>query len=83
MNGIRQFELLEDLRPSSGARAILLIWNGQEYIRSHDQIVVFDFVGKHGDRGERGYAHFSSDSNRWELIGGLYEPYSSWMPTGA
>ncbi|MBS0261260.1 MAG: hypothetical protein JSS02_04830 [Planctomycetes bacterium] len=80
MNTLRQFELLEDLRPYGSARAVLLSWNGRSYDRSQEQIEVFDFIGLHGDRRHRGYARHSPDSQKWEAVGGLREPVESWLP---
>lgn len=80
MNDMRQFELLEDLRPFGMARAVLLRWNGQKYVPTEDQIDVYEFVGTHGERRNRGYARFSDESHRWEAVGGMQEPADSWLP---
>ena len=73
MQGLKQFELLDDLRPNDTARAVLLSWNGQRYVRSRQAIEVVDFVGQHGHAGDRGYAFQSPDSGLWEAACGLYE----------
>lgn len=70
---IRQFELLEDLRPEGQARAVLMRWNGEIYVRSQETIELFDVIRTHGDRGDRGYCFFSADSNRWESLSGLFQ----------
>jgi hypothetical protein len=80
MTTLRQFELLEDLKPFGSARAVLLRWNGDRYVRSNEEIEVFEFVGTHGDRRNRGYARHSDESNRWEAVGGLHETIESWLP---
>ena len=77
---MRQFELLEDLRSGGTAKAVLLRWNGRKYAPTKDQIELFEFVGSYGDRGDRGYARFSPESERWELMSGLSEPHASWLP---
>jgi hypothetical protein len=77
MFGLKQFELLEDLRPGDRARAVLMTWNGQRYVRSHETIEVIDFVGQHGNAGDRGYAFLSPESGRWEVACGLYEQVMS------
>jgi hypothetical protein len=81
MGPMRQFELLEDLSSGRSARAVLLEWNGDTYVRSKQVIVLHDFVGQHGDRGDRGYAFHSPESQRWEVACGLYEQVASWMPS--
>jgi hypothetical protein len=75
------FELLEDLRPGQRARAALLKWDGTKYIRSNERIDLHEFVGTHGDKGDRGYCFFSPHSKRWEAAAGLYEQVSGWLPT--
>ena len=81
MGPMRQFELLEDLNSGRTARAALLEWNGHQYVRSRQIVEVCDFVGLHGDRGDRGYMYYSPESQRWEVTGGLYEQVASWMPS--
>ena len=71
--GMRQFELLDDLREGDSAAAILLRWNGERYTRTGEKIQIFDFVGQHGYRGDRGYGFLSSESGRWEVACGLHE----------
>lgn len=73
MQGMRQFELLENLRSAESAQAVLLVWNGRYYARTKQVIEVFDFVGQHGCRGDRGYAFLSPESGRWEVACGLHE----------
>lgn len=73
MEGIRLFELLEDLRPEGTAHAVLLNWNGRMYVRSKEQIEIAEFARTHGDRGDRGYCYFSPQSHRWESLSGLYQ----------
>jgi hypothetical protein len=80
MNTLRHFELLEDLRPFGNARAVLLSWNGQKYVRTNDEIRIFEFVGTHGNRRDRGLTCHSDESRRWEVLGGMQEPVESWMP---
>ncbi len=77
---MRQFELLEDLRPGGNAKAVLLTWDGSRYVRSREIIVLHEFVGVHGNRGDRGYCHFSPESERWEAAAGLYQQVASWLP---
>lgn len=73
MNGVRCFELMEDLSPEGTAKAILLRWNGDRYVRSRETIEVRDFVHIHGNRGDRGYAILSDESGLWMALGGLYQ----------
>lgn len=80
MATLRQFELLEDLKPFGSAKAVLLAWNGTKYVRSNEEIEVFEFVGIHGDRRDRGFARHSPESQLWEAVGGLHEPVESWLP---
>lgn len=80
MQPMRQFELLEDLSPSGSARACVMEWNGQQYVRSRQIVELHDFVGGNGDRGDRGYMFYSPESKRWEVACGLYEQVSSWLP---
>lgn len=80
MNTLRQFELLEDLRPFGSARAVLLAWNGDKYVRTNEEIQLFEFVGAHGSRRNRGFARQSEESQRWEAVGGMQEPVESWLP---
>lgn len=79
MNGIRCFELLEDLVPAGTAKAVLLVWNGSRYVRSTENIVIHDFVNSHGDRGDRGYAFQSGESKNWETLSGLFQQVPGWM----
>lgn len=73
MEGIRCFELLEDLTSDGVARAVLLRWDGQDYVKSHDVIELHDVVSSHGSEGDRGYTFQSGDSGRWEVLAGLYQ----------
>jgi hypothetical protein len=81
MNELQQFELLEELRPLSSAPAVLLRWNGCSYVRTPEKIEIFDFIGVHGDRFDRGYARHSTDSQKWEAVGGLRQPAENWLPS--
>lgn len=71
--GMRQFELLDDLREGDSAPAVLLSWNGKRYIRTEEKVQVHDFVGQRGHRGDRGYAFLSTESGKWEVASGLHE----------
>ena len=71
--GMRHFELLDDLREGESAPAVLLKWNGQRYVRTAEKVEIFDFVGQHGDRGDRGYGFLSPESGKWEVTSGLNE----------
>lgn len=73
MPEMRQFELLEDLKAGENAAAVLLRWNGRWYAPTEERIVIFDFVGQHGMRGDRGYGFLSSESGCWEVVSGLQE----------
>ena len=83
MQGIRQYQLLEDLRPGRSAKAALLRWDAKQerYITTKEQIEIFEFVGTHGDKGDRGYGYLSPDSGRWETVSGLYEQQAQWIPS--
>jgi len=70
---IRHFELLQDLRPEGYSMAILLKWDGKDYVRSDEKIELHDAVRSHGNRGDRGFCFFSTDSNRWESLSGLFQ----------
>lgn len=80
MDGMRQFELIDNLEAYGTARAVLMKFNGSTYVRSAEQITVQDFIGSHGDRGDRGYTFFSTESNRWEVAAGLFQhaPANRW-----
>lgn len=80
MNELRQFELLEDLRPFGSAKASLLRWNGARYVVTADEIEVFDFIGTQGQRKDRGYTRFIPESTKWEAISTLSSPTANWMP---
>lgn len=81
MSTLRQFELLEDLRPFGRAKAVLLMWNGERYVRTTEEIEVFEFVGAHAERRQRGFARHSDESDKWESVGGMQEPAASWLPS--
>jgi hypothetical protein len=81
MAGMRQFELLEDLAPGRSARAVILKWDGKNYSRSNQVVQLHDFVGVHGDRGDRGYAFLSEESGQWEAAAGLFEQVAGWLPS--
>ena len=78
MNGIRCYELLEDLRARGSAKAVLLQWQDGSYVRTSNRIVVNDFVDTHGDRGDRGYAFESAESGKWEALSGLFQQVPGW-----
>ncbi|HWA97645.1 MAG TPA: hypothetical protein VG713_04110 [Pirellulales bacterium] len=78
---MRQFELLEALPPGRTARAVLLKWDGHKYVRTAEVIELHDFVGGHGERGDRGYGFYSQESGRWEAASGLYEQVAGWLPS--
>ena len=80
MESMRQFELLEDLVPGGSASAVLVRWNGKGYMRGHEEVVLHDFIGGHGNRGDRGYAFQSPESGRWEVVSGLFEQPAPWLP---
>ncbi len=80
MTELRQFELLEDLRPFGSAKAALLRWNGARYVSSKEEIEVFDFIGTNGVRRDRGYTRYIGESAKWEAISALSSPTTDWMP---
>lgn len=73
MEGLQLFELAEDLSPMGVANAWLLKWNGTSYVRTTKKIELYEFVKQYGHKGDRGYAFFSQESNRWEAMSGLFE----------
>ena len=73
MQQMRVFQLLEDLQPFDSARAVLLKYNGKEYVRTSEEIRVHEHVGSHGDRGERGYTFLSTESECWEVASGVFQ----------
>jgi hypothetical protein len=78
MQGLRQFELLEDLEPRSTAKAALLRWDGRRYVRSPEIVELHEFVGIHGLKGDRGFCYLSPESGRWEAASGLYQQIPQW-----
>ncbi|MDB5384960.1 MAG: hypothetical protein JWM11_606 [Planctomycetaceae bacterium] len=81
MQGMRKFELQENLPPNGSAKAVLLKWNGNQYVPSKDEtVVVYDYVGQHGTKRDRGYCFLSEESGRWEAACGLSEQVEQWMP---
>ena len=78
MQGLRRFELLENLDPGSVAKAVLLSWDGQRYARSKTVIDLHEFVGIHGLRGDRGFALLSDESGKWEAASGLSQQSPQW-----
>ena len=80
MGDLRQYELLQDLRPFGSAKAALLRWNGSRYVSGTEEIEVFDFMGVRGHRRDRGYTRFIQESTKWEAISGLSSPVESWLP---
>jgi len=71
MNRVQLFELLESLDVGRSARAVLLDWQVDGYVRTSQRIVIHDFVGRSGQPGSRGYCVQSPISKRWEVTGGL------------
>jgi hypothetical protein len=81
MQGMRKFELQENLEPNGSAKAVLLKWNGSRYVPSPSEpVVVYDFVGQHGIRRDRGYCFLCEESGQWEAACGLSEQVAQWMP---
>jgi hypothetical protein len=81
MQGLRKFELQENLEPNGSAKAVLLKWNGARYVLSQTEaVVVYDYVGQHGSRRDRGYCFLSEESGQWEAACGLSEQVAQWMP---
>jgi hypothetical protein len=78
MQGLRRFELLENLEPESVARAVLLVWDGKRYVRSKSVIDLHEFVGIHGLRGDRGFTFLSPESGVWEVASGLSQQSPQW-----
>jgi hypothetical protein len=78
MQGLRRFELLENLEPGSVAKAVLLSWDGERYTRSKTVIDLHEFVGIHGLRGDRGFALLSDESGKWEAASGLSQQSPQW-----
>ena len=78
MQGIRQFELLENLEARGQAKAALLRWNGTRYVRSKEVVELHEHVGIHGLRGDRCFGFLSPDSGQWEAISGLYQQVPQW-----
>lgn len=78
MNGIRCYELLEDLPPRGAAHGVLLRWTEKGYVRTPEKILIHDFVDTHGDRGDRGYAYHSAESGKWEALSGLFQQVPAW-----
>lgn len=80
MPGLRHFELLEELRPGLSGKAVLLQWNGHEYIPSRQIVELLEFSGSHGNKGDRGFCFLSEESGRWEVASGLFEQVAAWLP---
>lgn len=66
------FELTEELESGRTAEARLLKWDGAKYILSRKTITIYDFVGSHGQVGDRGYCVQSVMSQQWEVVSGLF-----------
>lgn len=81
MPGMKRFELLENLSSYGSAKATLLIWSGDRYVRGNQKIVVHDHSGQHGYRGDRGFTAYIDESQQWEAVSGLYEQAASWLPS--
>ncbi len=73
MQSLRMFKLLEDLEPNESARAVLMKFNGREYVRSREIIRVHEYVGLSGEKGDMGYTFLSSESELWEVASGLMQ----------
>jgi hypothetical protein len=71
MADLRMFKLVESLEAGRSARAQLLNWDGERYVEENLEVLVFDYIGETGLRGERGYCFFSEISERWEVLNGL------------
>ncbi len=78
MQGLRQFELIENLEPRSVAKAALLRWDGRRYVRTTEVVELHEFVGIHGSKGDRGFAYLSPESGYWEAASGLYQQVPQW-----
>lgn len=65
------FELLERLDAGHSAQARLMVWDGENYVPSRKTVTLYDFVGAHGQAGDRGYCFHSGVSQRWEVVAGL------------
>ncbi len=78
MQGLRRFELLENLDAGGVAKAALLRWDGERYVRSKQVIDLCEFVGIHGVKGDRGFAFLSAESGRWEAACGLSQQAPQW-----
>jgi hypothetical protein len=78
MQGLRQFELMEDLEPGRSAHAALLRWDGRRYVRTTEIVELHEFVGIHGSKGDRGFGFLSPDSGHWEAACGLYQQVPQW-----
>lgn len=72
MHDLRIFQLMDSLEAGRQAPAVLLAWDGVRYMPSETAIELFDFVGQHGQRGDRGYCALSPQSGLWEVVSGLY-----------
>jgi hypothetical protein len=73
MQPMRVFQLLEDLEPFRSARANLLRYNGKDYVLTGEVVRVHEYLGSHGDRGDRGYAFLSTESELWEVASGVFQ----------
>jgi hypothetical protein len=77
MAQLQIFQLMDSLEPGKMAKAVLLRWNGTEYVaRGGKSVLVHSFSGSHGVAGDRGYC-FLGDSSRWEVVGSLVNE-ASW-----
>ena len=79
MDDLRHMELLEDLSPFGTAKAVLVRWDGENYVRTNQVIDVCEFMGHHGERRDRGYVRWFEESRRWEAMG-IQDLAGSWLP---
>jgi hypothetical protein len=73
MQSMRLFQLLDDLEPFHSARAVLLKYNGHEYVKTPEIVRVHEYIGSQGERGDRGYAFLSPESELWEVASGVFQ----------
>jgi hypothetical protein len=68
---LQLFELLDSLDPGHSAEALILAWNGNQYVtKDAKTAIVYSFAGSHGVAGDRGYC-FLGSSGRLEAVGSL------------
>ncbi len=66
------FELIDELEEGRTASARLLRWDGKTYVPSNKTVTIYDYVGSHGQPGDRGYCVQSVMSQQWEVVCGLF-----------